>query len=144
MEEKYLTALQLAEYLDLSRSRIADLKASGDLAPDSKRVAPGKGGGSLYEKDKNRILYIKYLREVNEIGRAHVWTPVTDVSRMPSSAWKKKEKKEKKKKKKIKKKKKRNIIKRKRPKIMRHTLTDIVVILNKSRARYDKRNQTLT
>ena len=26
----------------------------------------------------------------NEIGRAHVWTPVTCVSRMPSSAWKKK------------------------------------------------------
>ena len=25
-----------------------------------------------------------------EIGRAHVWTPVTDASRMPSSAWKKK------------------------------------------------------
>ena len=25
-----------------------------------------------------------------KIGRAHVWTPVTDVSRMPSSAWKKK------------------------------------------------------
>ena len=42
-----------------------------------------------------------------KIGRAHVWTPVTDVSRMPSSAWKKKkEKKRKKKKKKIKKKKK--------------------------------------
>ena len=27
---------------------------------------------------------------VVRIGRAHVWTPVTDVSRMPSSAWKKK------------------------------------------------------
>ena len=25
-----------------------------------------------------------------EIGRAHVWTPVTPISRMPSSAWKKK------------------------------------------------------
>ena len=25
-----------------------------------------------------------------EIGRAHVWTPVTATSRMPSSAWKKK------------------------------------------------------
>ena len=25
-----------------------------------------------------------------EIGRAHVWTPVTGESRMPSSAWKKK------------------------------------------------------
>ena len=27
-----------------------------------------------------------------EIGRAHVWTPVTQWSRMPSSAWKKKKK----------------------------------------------------
>ena len=26
----------------------------------------------------------------NKIGRAHVWTPVTSLSRMPSSAWKKK------------------------------------------------------
>ena len=26
----------------------------------------------------------------NKIGRAHVWTPVTATSRMPSSAWKKK------------------------------------------------------
>ena len=33
-----------------------------------------------------------------EIGRAHVWTPVTDQSRMPSSAWKKKNKKKQKKK----------------------------------------------
>ena len=29
-------------------------------------------------------------RKLYQIGRAHVWTPVTDVSRMPSSAWKKK------------------------------------------------------
>ena len=27
-----------------------------------------------------------------QIGRAHVWTPVTPISRMPSSAWKKKKK----------------------------------------------------
>ena len=27
-----------------------------------------------------------------QIGRAHVWTPVTATSRMPSSAWKKKKK----------------------------------------------------
>src|SRR5258707_12621831 len=25
----------------------------------------------------------------NKIGRAHVWTPVTPISRMPASAWKK-------------------------------------------------------
>ena len=30
--------------------------------------------------------------EHNQIGRAHVWTPVTIRSRMPSSAWKKKKK----------------------------------------------------
>ena len=29
---------------------------------------------------------------LHQIGRAHVWTPVTDQSRMPSSAWKKKKK----------------------------------------------------
>ena len=31
-----------------------------------------------------------------QIGRAHVWTPVTPISRMPSSAWKKKKTKNKK------------------------------------------------
>ena len=30
--------------------------------------------------------------QLKEIGRAHVWTPVTQWSRMPSSAWKKKKK----------------------------------------------------
>ena len=48
--------------------------------------------------------FIEYSGSIDEIGRAHVWTPVTDVSRMPSSAWKKKKtKKQKKKKKKNKK-----------------------------------------
>ena len=37
-----------------------------------------------------------------QIGRAHVWTPVTRSSRMPSSAWKKKTKNKKQKKKKLK------------------------------------------
>ena len=32
------------------------------------------------------------LAYLSEIGRAHVWTPVTGESRMPSSAWKKKNK----------------------------------------------------
>ena len=41
------------------------------------------GNNHIVEKVKN---YIK-------IGRAHVWTPVTSLSRMPSSAWKKKKKK---------------------------------------------------
>ena len=32
----------------------------------------------------------RFNKEVTvEIGRAHVWTPVTPISRMPSSAWKK-------------------------------------------------------
>ena len=36
-------------------------------------------------------LLIDFLRSwMNQIGRAHVWTPVTPISRMPSSAWKKK------------------------------------------------------
>ena len=34
----------------------------------------------------------------HQIGRAHVWTPVTPISRMPSSAWKKKKKQQQKKK----------------------------------------------
>ena len=35
------------------------------------------------------------LKELWRSGRAHVWTPVTDQSRMPSSAWKKKKNKNK-------------------------------------------------
>ena len=54
-----------------------------------------------------------------QIGRAHVWTPVTIRSRMPSSAWKKKKKNKKKKKKKKTKKKKRE--KRKKKKKMYNT-----------------------
>ena len=34
------------------------------------------------------VLFI--IKDSRWIGRAHVWTPVTDQSRMPSSAWKKK------------------------------------------------------
>ena len=33
--------------------------------------------------------YYNYILKC-KIGRAHVWTPVTGESRMPSSAWKKK------------------------------------------------------
>ena len=40
-----------------------------------------------------------FIENSPEIGRAHVWTPVTPISRMPSSAWKKKKKQQKKKKK---------------------------------------------
>ena len=39
--------------------------------------------------DKN-----KRARHSGKIGRAHVWTPVTPISRMPSSAWKKKKTKQ--------------------------------------------------
>ena len=34
---------------------------------------------------------ISTLNILYKIGRAHVWTPVTPISRMPSSAWKKKQ-----------------------------------------------------
>ena len=50
----------------------------------------------LLEKRKTHAAKIE--AKPLEIGRAHVWTPVTDVSRMPSSAWKKKKKKKVKKK----------------------------------------------
>ena len=39
-------------------------------------------GVSISQREKKNLL--------DEIGRAHVWTPVTQWSRMPSSAWKKK------------------------------------------------------
>ena len=62
---------------------------------------------SRYKKCWANLAIILFVHRkegiLNKIGRAHVWTPVTDVSRMPSSAWKKKKKKEKKKKKKKKK-----------------------------------------
>ena len=56
----------------------------------------------------------QFNHKLPKIGRAHVWTPVTLISRMPSSAWKKKKKKEtktnkKKQKNKNQKKKKKNI-----------------------------------
>ena len=35
-------------------------------------------------------------KRLDQIGRAHVWTPVTATDRMPSSAWKKKNKNNKK------------------------------------------------
>ena len=57
------------------------------------------------EEIDNLYVDIDELKEKYEIGRAHVWTPVTSRSRMPSSAWKKKKKKKKEKKKKKKKKK---------------------------------------
>ena len=38
---------------------------------------------------------LTYSGDLWQIGRAHVWTPVTRSSRMPSSAWKKKTKKQK-------------------------------------------------
>ena len=41
----------------------------------------------------------KFALNYFKIGRAHVWTPVTWPSRMPSSAWKKKKETKKKKKK---------------------------------------------
>ena len=64
----------------------------------------GGGPGGFYTQEDYREIidyaqarYITIVPEI-EIGRAHVWTPVTPISRMPSSAWKKKKKKQKKKK----------------------------------------------
>ena len=37
------------------------------------------------------LIHEEHQQKGFEIGRAHVWTPVTSRSRMPSSAWKKKE-----------------------------------------------------
>ena len=61
--------------------------------PNRKEVKPSlfAHGMIIYienPKDASREL----LELINEIGRAHVWTPVTSLSRMPSSAWKKKTK----------------------------------------------------
>ena len=56
----------------------------------------------LYWENSNNLILKHYFAKILkcwdlalkwEIGRAHVWTPVTDQSRMPSSAWKKKKKK---------------------------------------------------
>ena len=55
----------------------------------------------LSKTEKQEDIIINYDNFINEyskqldvadkrIGRAHVWTPVTATSRMPSSAWKKK------------------------------------------------------
>ena len=51
-----------------------------DLMDDMRRALAEKIAQKLFEEIEPKI------------GRAHVWTPVTDVSRMPSSAWKKKKK----------------------------------------------------
>ena len=40
-----------------------------------------------------RFSFSETFAETHQIGRAHVWTPVTATSRMPSSAWKKKKNK---------------------------------------------------
>ena len=45
-----------------------------------------------WEIGLNSKLKIKSLIEIGD-RKAHVWTPVTSRSRMPSSAWKKKKKK---------------------------------------------------
>ena len=48
---------------------------------------------SFYYLKKNKLKYLSvyfHAWKPFEIGRAHVWTPVTPISRMPSSAWKKK------------------------------------------------------
>src|SRR5438046_10132592 len=54
----------------------------------------GRNGPTIYalpglegaQPSVTKIGGVSELRRVTEIGRAHVWTPVTDQSRMPSSA----------------------------------------------------------
>ena len=65
-----------------------------DIAKKLIRIVKNK---SLKINRRVKIMYVKdrpghdfrYALN-NKIGRAHVWTPVTGESRMPSSAWKKK------------------------------------------------------
>ena len=61
------------------------------------KLLSDKLGCNLVNESKNGQSFqsitfnsINTLSELNQIGRAHVWTPVTATSRMPSSAWKKK------------------------------------------------------
>lgn len=80
MNNQFLTAAELGEYLDLSRSRIADLKTSKILIPDSKKKAPGKGGGGLFDRDEGRVSYIRYLRGVNAEARGKLSARVSNYS----------------------------------------------------------------
>jgi phage terminase Nu1 subunit (DNA packaging protein) len=59
----------LAEYLDLTRSRIADLKKDKIIIPEKGITARGRGGGNLYDTDKNRIRYIRFLRKMKAVER---------------------------------------------------------------------------
>ena len=45
---------------------------------------------NLYHYISSLGVNVEVIRNDEKIGRAHVWTPVTSLSRMPSSAWKKK------------------------------------------------------
>ena len=44
----------------------------------------------ILRESGNSAYMVQQKKRDAKIGRAHVWTPVTDQSRMPSSAWKKK------------------------------------------------------
>ena len=82
-------------------------KGESDLGPEEKllRAIFGEKVGefkdaSTYVKPgvEGKVIDVKVFsrketdKDRQKIGRAHVWTPVTGESRMPSSAWKKKKK----------------------------------------------------
>src|SRR2546430_13665242 len=69
----------------VARGLEADRLPVGEIA----RELYGRRGGSI-DNQPDGAVGRRLDFEACKIGRAHVWTPVTVKSRMPSSAWKKK------------------------------------------------------
>src|SRR2546425_8937392 len=59
-----------------------------DVCPPRRRRLEDEAGG-VVRRDLRRHLAVDRGHHLEQIGRAHVWTPVTSLSRMPSSALKK-------------------------------------------------------
>lgn len=72
MEKKLLNTTELGEHLFLTRSRIADLKRDGVFLPEKNVTARGRGGGNLFDPDKNRERYIKFLRKMKAVERGQL------------------------------------------------------------------------
>ena len=69
------------------KARIIDAEENEPLPGATLKISSFQGAVA----DLNGYVEITDISDDTiQIGRAHVWTPVTDVSRMPSSAWKKK------------------------------------------------------
>ena len=73
------------EIVEIQKQEVADIAVSSTKVRQALRDGDVKTAAQL----------LNHPFELR-IGRAHVWTPVTDQSRMPSSAWKKKKKHKKK------------------------------------------------